>query len=81
MRCEDLGIKVIEKQLIRFLQGVAKHLPFQRLVLNEMGFGPRSAPVLCQLLRVGGSVLDWTHVNLSLNKLGLNLAPVLNGLK
>jgi hypothetical protein len=81
MRCEDLGIKVIDKQLIRFLQGVAKHLPFRRLALNDMGFGSHSAPVLCQLLRVGGSIQDWTHVNLSLNKLGLNLAPILNGLR
>ena len=46
-----------------------------------MGFGVRSANILTQVLKVGGNVSDWTHIDLSLNKLGLNLGPVLSGLK
>ena len=50
-------------------------------MLNDMGFGSKSSLVLSQLLKVGGSVSDWTYVDLSMNKLGLNLAPVLSGLR
>lgn len=37
--------------------------------------------VLSQLIRVGSSIADWTHIDLSLNKLGTNLAPVVASLK
>jgi hypothetical protein len=50
-------------------------------MLNDMGFGLKSSLVLSQLLKVGGSISDWTHVDLSMNKLGLNLVPVLSGLR
>jgi Ran GTPase-activating protein (RanGAP) involved in mRNA processing and transport len=53
----------------------------KRLTLNEMGLSSKSAPVIGQLLKVGNAFADWTHVDLSMNKLGSNLEPVIKGLK
>jgi hypothetical protein len=50
-------------------------------MLNEQSFGSKSANVISHLVRLGGSVADWTHIDLSFNKLGLNLAPIISGLK
>jgi len=33
------------------------------------------------LIKVGSAFADWTHVDLSLNKLGTNLEPVIKGLR
>ncbi len=80
-RCEDLSLKANEKQLQRFLKGVEKHNHSKKLVLNEMGFGLKSAPLLSQLIKVGNAFADWTHIDLSLNKLGQNLEPIVKGLR
>jgi len=44
-----------------------------------MGF--KTAPVLSQLIKVGSAFANWTHIDLSLNKLGTNLEPVIKGLR
>ena len=41
----------------------------------------KSGPVLSQLIKVGNAFANWTHIDLSLNKLGTNLEPVIKGLK
>ena len=46
-----------------------------------MGFGFKSSPVLSQLIKVGSAFANWTHIDLSMNKLGTNLEPVIKGLK
>ena len=46
-----------------------------------MGFGFQSASVLGSIIKLGSNLANWTHIDLSLNKLGLNLSLVINGLK
>ena len=46
-----------------------------------MGFGFKSAPVLSQLFKVGAAFANWIHIDLSLNKLGGNLEPIVKGLR
>lgn len=64
-RCEDLSLKANEKQLQRFLKGIEKHSHSNKLILNEMGLGFKSAPVVSQLIKVGNAFADWTHIDLS----------------
>jgi len=58
-----------------------KHNKSHKLVLSEMGMSFKSAPVLSQLLKVGLAFAHWTTIDLSLNKLGCNLEPVIKALK
>lgn len=46
-----------------------------------MGLSSKSAPVVSQLLKVGNAFADWTHIDLSMNKLGTNLEPVMKALR
>ena len=67
--------------MMRFIKGIEKHSHRRRLILNEMGFAYKSAAILSQIIRVGSNIADWSHIDLSLNKLGTNLAPVITSLK
>lgn len=58
-----------------------KHNQSHKLILTEMGFGFKSSPVLSQLIKVGSAFANWTHIDLSMNRLGTNLEPVIKGLK
>jgi hypothetical protein len=58
-----------------------KHNQSHKLQLSEMGMSVKSAPVLSQLIKVGAAFADWTKIDLSLNKLGGNLEPVIKALK
>jgi hypothetical protein len=46
-----------------------------------MGMGSKSAQVLGQLIRIGSNINEWIHIDLSMNKLGANIAPIVQGLK
>lgn len=53
----------------------------RKLIMKEMGFATRSATVLSQLIKVGANIARWTHIDLSMNKLGTNFEPVVRALK
>lgn len=67
--------------MTRFLSKVEKHGTKKKLVLREMGLGLKSAPIISQIIRMGNSLAEWSHIDLSFNKLGSNLAPLILGLK
>lgn len=52
----------------------------RKLIFNEMGLGLKSAQILSQIIKIGGSISKWTLIDLSLNKLGANLGPIIGGL-
>jgi hypothetical protein len=65
----------------QFLKRTEDNTRRRKIIMKEMGFGLKSAPVLCQLIRIGSNIAQWTHIDLSMNKLGLNFEPVVKGLK
>jgi hypothetical protein len=46
-----------------------------------MGLSFKSAPAIGQLMKVGNAFANWTSIDLSMNKLGSNLEPVIKGLR
>ena len=46
-----------------------------------MGLALKSSNVISQLIKVGNAFAEWTHIDLSMNKLGINLEPVIKGLR
>jgi len=80
-RCEDLSLRPNEKQMKRFIKSMDKHTKKRRLQLSEMGMGSKSAQVLGQIIRIGSNINEWIHIDLSMNKLGANIAPIVQGLK
>ena len=46
-----------------------------------MGLAQKSAGVLSQLVKVGNAFADWTHIDLSMNKISMNLEPLIKALR
>ena len=63
------------------MKTVSKYQFIKKLALNDMGLAFKSAPALGQLIKVGNAFADWTHIDLSMNKLGANVEPVIKGLR
>lgn len=81
-RNEDLEIvRKNTKQMEQFIKRAETNSIKRKLIMKEMGFGNKSATVLSQLIRVGANIAKWTHIDLSMNKLGINFEPIVRALK